>query len=126
MFIGPFEEPRGDLPNDWLSFNLVTLASTRQDWEEEKEEEEEEEEEEEKEAEKEEEKEVEKEAEKEEEKEVEKEEDKKAEEEEVASLAASRMAHTGVTACWRGGFSGSLRFPPSMLNLNFGCQCGRK
>ena len=72
--IGPLEGPSGDLPNDWLSFSPVDLASTRQDWEEEKEDK------------------------KKDEKEEEKEEDKREEEEEDASLAASRMTQTGVPA----------------------------
>ena len=58
----------------------------------------------------------------EEEKEEDKEEGKKEEEEGVSSLAASRMAHTGIPARSGGGFSGSLRCPPSILNLNLRCQ----
>ena len=73
------EEQSGDLPNDWLSFNPVDLASTRQDWEEEKEDK------------------------KKDEKEEEKEEDKEEEEGEDASLAASRMTHIGVPAREGGG-----------------------
>ena len=102
--IGRLEEPSGDLPSDWLSFNPVDLASTRQDWEEEKE--------------------GKKKDEKQEEKGEEKEEDKKEEEEEDPSLAASRMTHTGVPA--REGRWDCQRFPPSIFNLNLSCRSRRQ